>query len=200
MVIFSIVISWFIIPWTIDISPIYHLYITYISPTYHLYITNENHSEIGVINQSQVPQREQKNRWHSPWLRGSVPRKPALSDAAGRRQGGLATLDGGQARGVSARRRVISERPSGKHTKKRWKDPPCFMGKPWENHGKTMGKPWENHGKTMGKPWENHGKTMGKPWENHGKTMGKPWENGDLYGKIHHVSWVNQLFRLGHVQ
>ena len=30
--------------------------------------------------------------------------------------------------------------------------------------------------------------------------MGKPWENGDSYGKIHHVQWVNQLFRLGHVQ
>ena len=44
------VINCFINPMnTIDISHIYHLYITYISPIYHLYITNKNNSEIGVI-------------------------------------------------------------------------------------------------------------------------------------------------------
>ena len=44
------VINCFINPMnTIDISHIYHLYITHISPIYHLYITNKNNSEIGVI-------------------------------------------------------------------------------------------------------------------------------------------------------
>ena len=37
-----------------------------------------------------------------------------------------------------------------------------------------------------------------KPWKDPPFFMGKPWENGNLYGKIHHFYWVNQLFRLGH--
>jgi hypothetical protein len=88
---------------------------------------------VALPPKSQVPERTQK----SLSAHRSVPRKPALSDAAGRRQGGLATVDGGQARGVSARQ-VISKSmfeeeiegnvPSGKHTKNDGKSP-CLMGK-----------------------------------------------------------------------
>ena len=49
----------------------------------------------------------------------------------------------------------------------------------------------------VGLPWENRYITMGKPWENHGKIVIYMilYERSSMLS-----SWVNPLFRLGHVQ